>query len=75
MSDLKHQTVQELEASRITAQSLIQYHQRKIAELQSKINGQLTRLEWIDKYHFEKTPQEMTIAEVERALGHKLIIK
>lgn len=68
MSDLKYQTVEELEASR--KQTIT-----RIAELKSQLNGQQVRLEWIEKYIFEKTPQELTIAQIEQKLGHKVILK
>ena len=32
-------------------------------------------ISWIKKYIFEKTPQELTLEQVEAKLGHKLIIK
>ena len=68
MSDLKYQTVDELENSKIECENYI-------SKLQSDINGQKTRLEWINKYLFEKTPQELSINQIEKILGHKLIIK
>lgn len=67
-SDLKHQTVAELTISKLNTENLI-------ASLKSQLNGQQVRLEWINKYLFEKTPKEMTFAQIEEALGHKVIIK
>lgn len=68
MSDLKHQTVEQLEQSKIECE-------RYISRLSSKLNGQKERLKWIEKYIHEKTPQELTIAQIEQRLGHKVIIK
>lgn len=68
MSDLKYQTVEELERSKKESSE-------KIAKLKSQLNAQNVRLEWINKYLFEKTPQEMSIDEIEQKLGHKIIIK
>lgn len=68
MSDLKHKTVDELHLDK-------QICENYIAVLKSKLNGQQVRLEWINKYLFEKTPQELTFAQVEARLGHRLILK
>ena len=68
MSDLKHQTVSQLKASKIDCEMYI-------GKLKSSLNGQETRLEWINKYLFEKNPQEMSMSEIEARLGHKVIIK
>lgn len=68
MSDLKYKTVpQLLEAKRDC--------ENYISNLSSKLSGQKQRLQWIEKYLFEKTPQEMSIHEIEQKLGHKVIIK
>jgi len=53
MSDLKHQTVSELILTKARTEELI-------ASLKSQIAGQNSRLEWINHYLFEKTPQEMS---------------
>ena len=68
MSNLKHQTVEQLEQSKRDCE-------RYIGNLESKLNGQRERLRWINKYLFEKTPQELTIREIESRLGHKVIIR
>ena len=68
MSDLKYQTVEELEQSK---RDCVKY----IRNLKSKLSGQEVRLNWIEDYLFEKSPQEMTFEQVEKILGHKLIIK
>ena len=68
MSDLKYQTVSQLIQSKKKCEA-------RIKSLKSDIAGQGERLKWIDKYLYEKTPQEMTIAQIEQALGHRLIIK
>lgn len=46
----------------------------ELQNLKSQLNGQQQRLEWINKYIFEKTPQEMSISQIEAVLGHKIII-
>ncbi len=68
MSDLKHQTVSELSVSKVECQNYIN-------NLKSKLSGQQSRLEWINKYLFEKTPVEMSIKQIESKLGHKVILK
>ena len=68
MSNLKHQTVVELNCSKMDCEEYI-------ANLSSQLSGQKERLIWINKYLFEKTPQEMTFEQVEQKLGHKLILK
>lgn len=75
MSDLKWQTVAELRESRKACEDKISYLREKVAKLESSINGQQVRLEWIDRYLYQKTPQELTIEEIEAKLGHKIIIK
>lgn len=67
MSNLKWQTVEQLEDSERTCT-------RRINELSSQLSGQKTRLEWIKHYLFQKRPQELTIQEIEHRLGHKVII-
>jgi len=68
MSDLKHQSIEQLRVSK--AKCL-----EKIGNLKSNLNGQQERLKWINKYLFEKAAQEMTLAEIEQKLGHKVIFK
>ena len=68
MSDLKHQSVNQLKQSKRDCEEYI-------SKLNSKLNGQKVRLEWINKYLYEKTPQEMSIEEIESKLGHRVIIK
>lgn len=68
MSNLKHLTVNQLLAEKSACENYIN-------NLSGKLSGQKERLKWIDKYIFEKTPVEMSIAEIEVQLGHKVIIK
>lgn len=68
MSDLKHQTVAQLRQSRIDCVNDMNH-------LKSRLAGQQQRLEWIEKYLYEKTPQELSIAQIESKLGHRIIIK
>lgn len=68
MSDLKHQSINQLQNSKQACEA-------NIKQLSSNLNGQRTRLEWVNKYLFEKTPVELSIEEIEAILGHKLIIK
>lgn len=68
MSNLKYQSVRELRSSKEACELYI-------SQLESKLNGQRERLKWIDKYIFEKTPQELSIREIEARLGHKVILK
>lgn len=68
MSNLKYLSVKELEVEKEKAIS-------NIKRFNSLLTGQKVRLEWIEKYLFEKTPQELSIEEIEARLGHKVIIK
>lgn len=68
MSNLKHMTVEQLRKEKDDCE-------RYISSLKSRLSGQQHRLEWIEKYIFEKTPQELTMDEIESRLGHKVIIK
>lgn len=68
MSDLKYQSLSELQASREQCEAYI-------ASLKSSLSGQEQRLHWIKKYIYEKTPQELSISEIETLLGFKLILK
>lgn len=68
MSELKHKTVEELKVEKSNTE-------KYIATLSAQLAGQEQRLIWIDHYLFEKTPKEMTFEEIERKLGHKVIIK
>ena len=68
MSDLKWQTVEQLQGSKERCE-------RRIAELSSKLAGQQERLKWINHYLYLRTPQELTMREIEHRLGHKVIIK
>ena len=67
MSDLKYKSVQELKTLKAETEDYI-------AKLKSTLNGQQNRLNWIEKYLFEKTPQELTMSKIEARLGHKVII-
>lgn len=68
MSDLKHQTLEQLRESK-------QRCERSISYFESKANNQRERLKWINHYLHAKTPQELTMQEIEHRLGHKVIIK
>lgn len=68
MSDLKYRSVEDLREQKVQCEA-------SIASLRSRLNGQMVRLEWIEKYIFEKTPQELSIQEIEQRLGHAVIIK
>lgn len=68
MSDLKYQTVEQLKQSRIACKA-------SISKLKNSLAGQQTRLEWIEHYLFQKTPQELTWPQIEQKLGHKVIVK
>ena len=68
MSDLKHQSVAQLTHSKKDCE-------RFIKNLSSQLAGQRERLKWIDKYLFQKTPVELSLAQIEEALGHKVILK
>ena len=68
MSDLKHKSVDELLKCK-------QETEAYIYKLNTQLEGQKQRLVWINNYIFQKTPKEMTIEEIENALGHKVIIK
>jgi len=68
MSDLKHQTPFQLCDSK-------RHCEERIRDLGSRLSGQRERLKWIDHYLHMKTPQELTIAQVEARLGHRVIIR
>ena len=68
MSDLKYQSVKQLKTLKLETEAYI-------SNLKTQLTGQQVRPEWINRYIFQKTPKEMTFAEIEEALGHKVIIK
>ena len=68
MSDLKYQSVEDLKRSKAESE-------KYIMGLQHKLNAEQQRLQWINKYIYEKTPKEMSVTEIERCLGHKIILK
>lgn len=68
MSDLKYQSLPQLKDSKTSCE-------KRISKLKSELGGQQVRLEWINKYIEENTVVELTIEEIERTLGHKIIIK
>ena len=68
MSDLKHKSLDELKYAKDSCEQYIR-------KLKSQLSGQQQRLEWIEKYIYEKTPVELSIEEIERKLGHKVILK
>ena len=67
MKVLAGMTIEELEKEKRTTYC-------RIAELSSSLNSQKERMKWIEKYLFKKTPQKMCVKEIERRLGHKVII-
>jgi len=68
MSDLKYKSVEELEQEKKDCNKYIQ-------KLSSSLAGQNERLKWINQYIFEKTPQELSMRDIEKRLGHRVIIK
>lgn len=68
MSDLKYKSLEQLKVLKASTEN-------RIAGLKTQLAGEHVRLEWINRYIFEKTPKEMTFEEIEHALGHKVIIK
>jgi hypothetical protein len=68
MSDLKYQTVEQLEQSKVKCEAYI-------SSLTGKRNAQRIRLNWIEHYLYEKSPQELTMEQIEAELGHKVILK
>ena len=68
MSDLKHQTLKQLEKSKAETEN-------RILNLKTQLSGEQERLKWIEHYIYKNTAKEMTFEEIERALGHKVIIK
>lgn len=68
MSDLKWQSVESLQDRKRTCED-------RIRQLESSLAGQRERLKWINHYLYLKTPQELTMREIEHRLGHKVIIK
>ena len=68
MSDLKHKSLAELYKAKEDCLSYMN-------KLKSNLSGQQIRLQWIEKYIFEKTEVEMSIEEIEAKLGHRVIIK
>lgn len=67
MSDLKYRTVKELQEIR---ESVV----ANVSRLSSQLAGAKQKLEWVDRYIYEKTPQEMSIRQIEARLGHRVII-
>lgn len=69
MSDLKHQSLQELRRRK-------QRCEQTISELNGKLHNQHTRLTWINRYIEQKSkPREMTVEQIEERLGFKVSIK
>jgi len=68
MSDLRYQAIEQLRWSKKQCEA-------KISDAKNIIGSQEVRLRWVNKYLFEKTPQELSIEEIESRLGHKVIIK
>jgi len=75
MSDLGYKTVKELEVAKEECELMIKHHRAKISKSKNIIGGQEVRLQWINTYIFEKTPQEMTMQDIEEKLGHKVMLK
>ena len=68
MSDLKYMTIDELKQEVARLKSYIKH-------LEQKKNNASVRLEWAEKYIFQKTPQRLSLDQIEAILGHKVIIK
>lgn len=68
MSDLKYQSVEQLRISKADCE-------RYIKKLSGTLTGQRQQLVWIEQYLFIKTPQELSLDQIEQRLGHKVIIK
>ena len=76
MSDLKHLTLDQLKEREVTAVKAIEHFESQQGNLQGKINNESTRLHWIHHYmQLKETPVEMSIAEIQEALGYKILIK
>ena len=67
MSNLKHLSVDELKNEKASLEE-------RMGVLRGKLNNYGERLKWVNIYLEQKTPQTMTMAEIERKLGHPVII-
>ena len=67
-SDLKWQDVPELQRRKA-------HSTQRISNLTSQLNGEQERLRWIEHYIFQKTPKELTMAQIEGLLGHRVILR
>ena len=71
MSNLKHQTVEQLQESKVDCEWYIH-------KLKGNLSGQEDRdpagFLGINKYLHEKTPQELSMREIEQRLGHRVIL-
>jgi len=87
MSDLKHLSLEQLKEAKEVSQEQIEHNeeliskleasgssQKEIDRLKSQIYGQTTRLEWIERYTYQKTPQKLTHEQIEERLGHKVVV-
>ena len=68
MSNLKHQTIEQLKQSKKECEAYI-------LRLEANLSGQRNRLGWIEAFLSEKAPQELTLTQIEQEIGHKIIIK
>lgn len=68
MSNLKHLTLRELEDVRNKCRA-------EVGALQGKINNVNTKLYWVNTYIVNKTPVEYTIEDLNKIMGHPVIIK
>jgi hypothetical protein len=68
MSNLRHLTVSELRQEIVSMDTKITYYT-------NKITGAKTRKEWAEKYLYQKTPQAMTLEQIEQKLGHKVLLE
>ena len=75
MSDLGYKTVEDLEIAKDECEQMIKHQRAKVSKANNIIGGQEVRLQWINTYIYEKTPQEMTMQEIEEKLGHKVMLK
>ena len=76
MSDLKHLTLDQLKEREIAATKAIEHFESQRGKLQGRINNETTRLNWIHHYmSLKETLVEMSITEIQEALGYKILIK
>lgn len=74
MSDLKYQDVAELTKRKVLTEFKIDSLNSRIGDLRGKQNNEITRLEWINKYIEDKTPLELTMADLSEKYGRPVKI-